>query len=126
MYLVVEALAETADSARLREEIERQVRYANIAIIEGIGASQCGIGMVCAAITGMVLRDARRVIPLGTYLPRFGVTLSLPAVVGRHGVTQTLTPAMSAEETHALDRSAEAIREALRRLTLGSPLPKAA
>ncbi len=111
---------------RLREEIEREIRYANIAIIEGIGASQYGIGMVCAAITGMVLRDERRVIPLGTYLPHFGVTLSLPAVVGRHGVTQTLTPAMSAEETHALDRSAEAIREALRRLNLGGPLPKAA
>ncbi len=30
--------------------------------------------MVCAAITGMVLRDERRVIPLGTYIPRFGVT----------------------------------------------------
>jgi L-lactate dehydrogenase len=32
----------------IRATIENEVRYANITIIEGIGASQYGIGMVCA------------------------------------------------------------------------------
>ena len=60
-----------------RREIEQQVRFANIAIIEGIGASQHGIGMVSARIAEIILRDARTVIPIGAYQPRYGVTLSL-------------------------------------------------
>jgi malate/lactate dehydrogenase len=38
------------------------VRYANIAIIEGNGASQFGIGIVAARIAEMVLRGERAVI----------------------------------------------------------------
>src|SRR5256884_2302051 len=41
----------------VRTTIENEVRYANITIIEGIGASQYGIGMVCARIAEIVLRD---------------------------------------------------------------------
>lgn len=81
---VVEALAETGKSHDdIRQEIEREVRYANITIIEGIGASQYGIGMVCARIVEMVLRDERTVIPIGAYNPKYGVTLSLPSIVGQ-------------------------------------------
>jgi hypothetical protein len=32
-----------------RQDVEQEVRYANITIIEGIGASQYGVGMVAAA-----------------------------------------------------------------------------
>jgi hypothetical protein len=38
------------------------------------------------------------VIPIGSYQREFGVTLSLPSVVGRGGVTMTLPPDLSAEE----------------------------
>jgi len=41
-----------------RATIEKEVRYANITIIEGIGASQYGIGMVCARIAEIVLRSS--------------------------------------------------------------------
>jgi L-lactate dehydrogenase len=81
-----------------RRDIEQQVRFANIAIIEGIGASQHGIGMVCARITEIVLRDERAVIPIGSYRPQYGVTLSLPSVLGRAGTVQTFEPEMSADE----------------------------
>ena len=33
-----------------RQEVEQEVRYANITIIEGIGASQYGVGMVAARV----------------------------------------------------------------------------
>lgn len=96
-----------------REEIEREVRYANITIIEGIGASQYGIGMVSARLTEMILRNERAVIPIGCYNPSFGVTLSLPSVVGLDGVQRTIEPEMSDAERQGLRRSADAIREAL-------------
>ncbi len=101
-----------------REEIEREVRYANITVIEGIGASQYGIGMVSARLTEMILRDEGAVIPIGYYNPTFGVTLSLPSVVGREGVRRVLEPEMSASEQQGLQRSADAIKAALSGLSL--------
>src|SRR5215472_11257841 len=106
------------ESQSAREEIEREVRYANITIIEGIGASQYGIGMVSARLTEMILRDERAVIPIGCYNPEFGVTVSLPSVVGRCGVRRLLQPEMCDAERKGLHRSADAIRAALSRLSL--------
>ena len=96
-----------------RRSIERDVRYANIAIIEGNNASQYGIGMVSARIAEIVLRDERAVIPIGCYNPDYGVTLSLPAIVGRRGVLRVLEPAMSPDERQALQGSADTLRSAL-------------
>ena len=94
----------------VRKQVETSVRYANITIIEGNDASQFGIGIVAARIAEMVLRDERAVIPIGSYNDRFGVTLSLPSVVGRTGVVQIFEPAMSAEEQQALEQSAANLR----------------
>ena len=39
------------------------MRYADITIIEGIGASQYGVGMVAARVAEAVPRDERACIP---------------------------------------------------------------
>jgi L-lactate dehydrogenase len=96
-----------------RQAVEHDVRYANITIIEGIGASQYGIGMVAARVAEVVLRDEQAVFPVGSHNPRYGVTLSLPSVVGHAGVTEVLWPEMSDDETRALERSAEILRNAV-------------
>ena len=115
---VLDLLGENPTQPTVREELEREVRYANITVIEGIGASQYGIGMVSARLTEMILRDEGAVIPVGYYNPRFGVTLSLPSVLGREGVRRVLEPEMSAAEQQGLQRSADAIKAALSRLSL--------
>jgi len=115
---VLDIFGESQTAETARQEIEREVRYANITVIEGIGASQYGIGMVSARLTEMILRDEGAVIPIGCYNPTFGVTLSLPSVVGREGVRRVLEPEMSAAEQQGLQRSADAIKAALSRLSL--------
>lgn len=113
---ILRALRDSDQSdEKLRADIERDVRYANITIIEGNQASQFGIGMVCARIAEAVLRDERIVIPIGSYNPKYGVTLSLPSVLGREGVVQILEPEMAEDERQALLRSAEALKKAIRR-----------
>jgi len=97
----------------LREKIEKDVRYANITIIEGHDASQYGIGIVSARIAEMILRDERAVIPLGSLQQEFGVTLSLPSVVGRGGVIEVLQPEMSDAEREGLQKSARTMKDAL-------------
>jgi L-lactate dehydrogenase len=117
---VLEAL-QPADGGReeLRRSIEQEVRYANITIIEGNQASQFGIGMASARIAEIVLRDERAVIPIGSYNPGYGVTLSMPSVVGQTGVVQILEPAMSDEERQALQRSADTLKAAAARIRGG-------
>jgi len=102
--------------AEFRYELEQDVRYANITIIEGHDASQYGIGIVSARLAEMVLNDERAVIPIGSYQKKFGVTLSLPSIVGRRGVTEVLEPEMSDEERDGLRKSAETLKKALARV----------
>jgi L-lactate dehydrogenase len=96
--------------------IENEVRYANITIIEGIGASQYGIGMVCARIAEIVLRDERAVVPIGVYNSKLGVTLSLPSIVGREGCLQVLDPPLSNDEHIGLEQCVETLRKAQKRI----------
>src|SRR6266404_7520222 len=100
------------DAAELRQAVEQEVRYANITIIEGIGASQLGIGMVSARIAEIVLSDERAVISIGVFNSKFGVTLSMPGILGRNGVSRILEPAMTQEELQGFQRSADALKAA--------------
>jgi len=111
------ALAEGDESIEeFRRQVEDEVRFANISIIEGTGASQLGIGMATARIVEALLRDEHAVMPVGSFNPTYGTTLSLPSVLGRTGVTRVLEPQMSEDERQALERSAARLREAVARL----------
>jgi len=96
-----------------RRQVEHDVRFANIDIIEGNQASQFGIGMVAARIAQAVLRDERVVVPIGSYNDDYGVTFSMPSVLGQTGVVQILEPSMSTDERGALRLSADRLRKAL-------------
>ena len=112
---IVEALSAETSFEDLREGVEQEVRFANITIIEGNDASQFGIGIVSARIAEAVLRDERCVLPVGAYNSKYGVSLSLPSVLGREGVFRILEPTMSDEERTALGESAEVLRKAVER-----------
>jgi L-lactate dehydrogenase len=111
---LLQALSPNRDE--IRSGVEREVRYANITIIEGNQASQFGIGMVCARIAEAVLRDERIVVPIGSYNSSYGVTLSVPSVLGREGVVRVLEPELADDERQALQRGADRLRAALARI----------
>ncbi|MFE7973869.1 hypothetical protein [Streptomyces shenzhenensis] len=120
--LVTDLLAHDGRSpADIRGEVEGDIRYANIAIIEGTGASQYGIGAVSARLVEAVLRDERAVLPVAAYSAAHQVTLSLSSVLGAGGVQQSHEPAMTSEEHAALDKSVRVLREAAERaLAIGA------
>lgn len=99
-----------------RERIEEEVRYANITIIEGTGASQLGIGLAVARLTEIILQDEQAMIPVGAYNPAHDVTLSLPSILGRDGVTRVFEPDLDRVEREALEASAKTLRRALAEL----------
>lgn len=104
------------DEAGFRKGVEDEVRYANIAIIEGNDASQYGIGIVCARIAEAVLRDEGLAVPIGAFSAEHGLTLSLPGVIGRDGLREFYPPSLSAEEAQLLDRSVAALKKAADRM----------
>ncbi|MGW1158610.1 lactate/malate family dehydrogenase [Streptomyces sp. NPDC002519] len=113
---VTDLLSQNGQSVEeLRGEVEHDIRYANITIIEGTGASQYGIGAVSARLVEAVLRDERAVLPVAAYCPAHQVTLSLSSVLGAGGVQQMHVPAMAPEEQRALESSVRVLREAAER-----------
>ncbi|HEY6717155.1 MAG TPA: hypothetical protein VI232_12525, partial [Reyranella sp.] len=72
-------------------------------------------GIVAARVAEVILRDERAVFPAGSYNARFGTTVSLPSIVGRHGVIEVLEPAMSDEEKQGLELSAARLKETVRK-----------
>jgi L-lactate dehydrogenase len=102
--------------AEIRERVEAEIRYANINIIEGLGASQYGIGAVTGRLAEAVLRDERAIFSVAAHHPDYRVTLSLLGVLGRAGVTQMHHPRMTDQEQAALRASAEALRRACDRI----------
>jgi L-lactate dehydrogenase len=100
----------------IRDQIATEIRYANINIIEGIGASQYGIGAVNARLAEAVLRDEQAVFTVAAYHPGHKVTLSLLSVLGRAGVTQMHHPRLTERERDALEESARILRRAVERI----------
>jgi L-lactate dehydrogenase len=99
-----------------RQEIEDDIRYASITIIEGTGANQYGIGRRLGAPgRGGSARRARRPA-VAACCPRYEVILSLVSVLGAGGVQQMLDLPMTAGERAAREHSAASLREAGRRI----------
>ena len=97
----------------LRKAVEEEVRYANINIIEGTGASQLGIGVVAARIVEIVSNAEPAVVPIGSYREEYGVTLSLPSQIARNGAVRVFEPPLSGDEARGLEKSVSALRAAL-------------
>lgn len=96
----------------VKKQIEQEVRYANITIIEGINASQYGIGMVTARIVEILLRDEKMVIPIGSYQSQYDATFSLPSTLGKNGISQVFNVPLSSDEETSLQKCIEVLKKA--------------
>lgn len=99
----------------LKDRVEPRVRQANLDIIEGLGASQFGVGAVVSRLAEAVLRNERTVMPVGSWQPGVELTYSLPSVIGESGVVEVFEPDLDQAEQEALERSIAALRSALDR-----------
>ncbi len=92
-------------------------RTAAARIIEGKGATYYAIATVVTQLAEVIARNQRSVLPVSIPLENYygisGVSLSVPAIVGRRGVEQVLETALSADEQVALAKSAEVVRQFL-------------
>ncbi|MBK7820048.1 MAG: L-lactate dehydrogenase [Tessaracoccus sp.] len=98
-----------------RDVITRQTIDAAYEVIEGKGATNYAIGVAGSRILEAILRDEHAVLPVASRLDGWhgisDVCMSVPSVVGRHGVLRTLEPSVNAMELRGLQASAAHIRE---------------
>lgn len=101
-------------TAEIRTEIERGTREAAASIIGGKKATYYGIGAALARITERILGNRRAVLTISAPTPELGgVSLSLPRIVGAHGVEDTVLPPLSEQEFEALEKSAAVLKAAV-------------
>lgn len=111
------ALRGFADCRTQLKQIEEDVRRSAYAIIERKGATYYGIAMAVARIAAAIIRDEHAVLPISTVLGGeyglSGLALSVPAVVGRHGVEAVLEIPLDDREREGLLASAAQLAEVL-------------
>lgn len=104
-------------SAEMAQEAYLNTRNAAYKIIEGKGATYYAIATVLSHIVATIHRDSRSVLPLSTPLHNYhghsDVALSVPCVLSRQGIEQTLEIQLSPEEQAQLSHSVETIRQYL-------------
>lgn len=97
-------------------DIANETKNAAYEIINRKKATYYGIAASAARITEAILRDEKSILPLSVKLNgQYGlrdVYLSLPTVIGQHGVVRILTPYLSEEEEGKLHHSAKVLAEA--------------
>lgn len=97
----------------LRAAVDHGVRRAAYQIIQGKGATYFGIASAITALSRAVLFDERCVYTVSAMHSEVegipSVSLSLPGIIGRNGLTGTLKPVLNAAEHAALQTSASVI-----------------
>lgn len=99
----------------VKRRIDEGVRFAAYKIIEGKGTTYFGIGAGIARLARAILSDERAMLTVSALNEEVEgvswVALSLPRIVGRWGITTTLSVKLSSEEREALRKSAETLKQ---------------
>jgi len=106
--------------------IASETRTAGGDIIKAKGATYYGIGAALVRIIRAILRDERAILTVSSRVPesmQLGeVSLSLPSIVDRHGITRVLPVALNPSERRALEASAEVVRRNIVSLSQTIPI----
>lgn len=94
-----------------KDKIAKYTSGAAASIIAAKGCTNYGIGNIAASICKYILNDQKTVRPVSFYQEDLGVSLSMPAVLGRKGIVREIKVKLDDEEQKALKRSADALKE---------------
>ncbi|MEM1062686.1 MAG: lactate dehydrogenase, partial [Planctomycetota bacterium] len=104
------------DRPRIRE-LARRTASAGFEVFRDRGYTNYAIANACARLVETIAFDLNRVIPVSLRIEDYegvgGCCLSLPAVVGRHGVTRVLRPELTEEEAEKVRLGAARVRRSI-------------
>lgn len=112
--------AEHSDAVIIEDEIIDEVRRAGGEVIKRKGATFYAIALTVNKICDDILRDANNIRTVSTYISgRYGISdicLSLPVVIGGHGIEKEVTPTLTEEEIAKIQESANALKKVINSL----------
>jgi L-lactate dehydrogenase len=125
----LEEFGERLGSPREEEALDRianETRTAGRDIIDAKGATYYGIGAALVRIIRAILRDEDAILTVSSLVPEWmqlgEVSLSLPSIVNRHGISCVLPVALNGSERKALEASAEVVRRNIAILSQAIPI----
>jgi L-lactate dehydrogenase len=99
------------------DEIFQQTKNAAYEIIRRKGYTNYAVGLAVTQIVQSIVRDQNRVLTVSCVIDEIlgveEVCLSLPAVVGRQGVSRRLNVILNAREQELLQQSAQTLRNVI-------------
>lgn len=99
------------------KRIAESVKNSAYEIIERKGATYYGIAMSVKRICEAIVRDEKSILPVSSVQHGNhgidGISISMPAVVGKNGVEGHVPISLNAEEEAALKKSAETLRSVI-------------
>ena len=102
------------------DEIIEEVRKAGAEVIKRKGATFYAIAMTVNKICDSILRDTNNIMTISSLVPnRYGISdvcLSLPCVIGSHGIGREVFPKLTEVEEEKLRESARALRSVIDQL----------
>ena len=110
------------DSAKMMEQLYREVRDSAYKIIEGKGATYYAIAMATSRIVECIVRDEHSVLPVSSFIyNHYGiqdVCMGIPSIVGKRGIETVLDIPLNDEEQKRLLESANTLKQILTEIKL--------
>ena len=97
---------------KIMNDIAYDVRNAALAIIAGKHATYYGIGIAVNSLADAIINDRHAVYTASGGCAFDDVCLSLPRLIGRKGILETLMPPLNKDESVALSHSAQVLYDA--------------
>ena len=97
---------------KIMDAIAYDVRNAALSIIAGKHATYYGIGIAVNSLADAIINDRHAVYTASGSCAFDDVCLSLPRLIGRKGILETLMPPLNKDESVALSHSAQVLYDA--------------
>lgn len=99
------------------DELVQNTKQVAAKVIELKGATVHAPGNAISAIVESIVRDRKQVIPVATYLDgeygHSGVTIGVPAVIGKKGVEKIIELDLNDEEKQVFDKAVQSVKSAI-------------
>ena len=99
-----------------RSELAHSLKLEGQRIIKAKGAVTFGIASAVLSICSTILFDKRKTLPLSHYQPEMGCCLSLPVVLGRNGIIETIPISLNKVEQIHFTATGRELREEVERV----------
>ncbi|MFX1572719.1 MAG: L-lactate dehydrogenase [Promethearchaeota archaeon] len=121
-YCDMREIINSNDSDKKFQKIFEEVRNSAYEIIERKGETSYGIGLALARISQAIINDENTILPISTLIEDYyginDVYLSLPSIVNKNGVQETLKIELNDEEIKNFRYSANKLKDVIKKADL--------